>query len=82
MSKENKKVPEAVKILSKGLVSAAKESISDDVPELVRLTGMHSNTITSYLKGNVRDFNTGSVILTELRKLIKDRENFALELVA
>ena len=75
-------MPKAFKILAAGLKASAKESIDSDVKEIAKLTGKHENTINLYFKGDVRDFNTGSVILTELNRLIKDRENFAMELVA
>lgn len=82
MATNTKHLPKANKIIASGLKVVAKEVTTDDVRTVAKITGKHENTINLYLKGDVRDFNTGSVFLTEFKKLISDREQYALELVA
>ena len=82
MSGTTKNIPTASKILAKGLKKASGQLMDGDIDMLSKTIGMHTNTIGAYLRGDVRDFNTGSVILTEAKKLINNREQFAIELVA
>ncbi len=79
---KTKIVPNSFKIIGAGLKVAAKQAIESDVKALAAITGKHENTINMYLKGDVRDFTTGSIILTELKRLVDDREKLAMQLVA
>lgn len=70
------------KWLSEGLQEAAQQLARGDASILGETLGLVSHTVRPYLKGEVADFNTGSMILTEARKLIKQREQRVKKLVA
>lgn len=82
MANRLKNKPDAFKLLSAQLKKEAKQSIHGDITALASLTGKHTNTISAYLSGNVRNLSVASVILTELRKLIANREYEVEKLVA
>lgn len=72
----------AIAILKEGFKKQKSQMIDGDIDQLVILTGRHKNTVCDCVNGKVRDFNTGSVILTELKKMIANREFEARQLVA
>jgi hypothetical protein len=74
--------PNAIKWLSEGLQEYNQQAIDTDAQTIADTIGQSARNVRKYLKGEVGDFNTGSIILTELRKLIKAREQQVKKLVA
>lgn len=72
----------AEELLSEGLKKFAKESIKSDAKSIADILEMDVRTIRPYLKGSVAEFNTGTLILKELRKLIDGRVESVEKLVA
>lgn len=64
----------AQKNLAALLKAAAKESIKGDAKVIADLIAKTEVTVLAYMKGEVRDLSTGTVILTELRRVIENRE--------
>ena len=78
----NKNIPTAHKILSSLLKIERKQSIKGDAKQIANVIGKSERCVSAYIRGEVRDLNTASVILKELRKLISNREYEASQLAA
>lgn len=81
-SEKVKELPNAVKWLAEGLQEYAAQLIRGDIGEIAKRIGKTEPAVRPYFKGEIADFNTGSVILTETRKLIIAREKEVKKLVA
>lgn len=72
----------AVKLLADGLQECVPQMLPGDMEKIAAKLGKTVYGIRPYFKGDVKKFNTGSVLLKEARRLILDRENEVRKLVA
>lgn len=72
----------ALKLLADGLQEAATQLLPGDIEKIAAKLNKTVYGIRPYFKGDVKKFNTGSILLKETRRFIRERENEVRKLVA
>ena len=79
MKKKAYKLTEAQKVFADLMKVEVKQAMSTDAGCIAKIIGKNEATVRLYMRGRIMDLTVASVILTELRKLIADSEQFAME---